>query len=220
MTLPPTPPDRLPPLSAAAAQALAIDIVRREAEAVARIPADNPYDRATDLIHEQCSRRGGKLVIAGVGKAGEVGRKLATTFCSTGTPAVFLHPLDAAHGDLGLLQRHDVLLAISNSGQTREILELIPLARRIFPELPLIGITGHAQSPLAELADPVLLTGQPEEVCPFGMAPTTSTTVMSVIGDVLICLQMHKVGFDRQSYAQRHHGGYLGSLLRTEAKAS
>ncbi len=209
--------DRLTPLSAAAARALAADIVRREAEAIARIPADNPYDRATDLIHAHCAERGGKLVIAGVGKAGEVGRKLATTFCSTGTPAVFLHPLEAAHGDLGLLQRHDVLLALSNSGQTREILELIPLARRIIPDLPLIGITGQPQSPLAKLADPVLLTGLPAEVCPFGMAPTTSTTVMTVIGDVLICLQMHKVGFDRQAYAHRHHGGYLGSLLRDGA---
>lgn len=190
------------------------EIIRQEASAVSKIPLDNPYDAVTELIYDRCQRGKGKLVIFGVGKAGEIGKKLAVTFCSTGTPAVFMHPLEGLHGDLGLLQENDLLLAISNSGKTREILEIVPLARRLITDIPLICLTGTAPSPLGDIADHVLHTGSVLEVCPLGLTPTTSTTVMNVIGDIIVCLQMAKIDFQKEHYALRHHGGYLGSITR------
>ena len=195
------------------------EIIRQEASAVSQIPLDNPYEAVTELIYDHCQRRKGKVVIFGVGKAGEIGKKLAVTFCSTGTPAVFMHPLEGLHGDLGLLQENDLLLAISNSGKTREILEVVPLARRLIPNLPLICLTGNNPSPLAEIADLVLCTGSVLEVCPLGLTPTTSTTVMNVIGDIIVCLQMAKMDFQKEEYALRHHGGYLGSVTRAALQA-
>ena len=195
-------------------------IIRQEAEAVSQIPLSNPYDAVTELIYDHCQRRKGKVVIFGVGKAGEIGKKLAVTFCSTGTPAVFMHPLEGLHGDLGLLQENDLLLAISNSGKTREILEIVPLARKLIANLPLICLTGSAPSPLADIADLVLCTGSVLEVCPLGLTPTTSTTVMNVIGDIIVCLQMAKIDFQKEHYALRHHGGYLGSVTRAALKGS
>lgn len=190
------------------------EIIEQEAAAVAAIPLENPYEAVTELIYEYCQRRKGKVVIFGVGKAGEIGKKLAVTFCSTGTPAVFMHPLEGLHGDLGLLQENDLLLAISNSGKTREILEIIPLARKFVANIPLICLTGNNPSPLADLANLVLCTGSVQEVCPLGLTPTTSTTVMNVIGDIIVCLQMAKLEFQKEHYALRHHGGYLGSITR------
>ena len=196
------------------------EIIRQEATAVSQIPLNNPYDAVTELIFDHCQRRKGKIVIFGVGKAGEIGKKLAVTFCSTGTPAVFMHPLEGLHGDLGLLQENDLLLAISNSGKTREILEVVPLARRLIANLPLICLTGNNPSPLAEMADLVLCTGSVLEVCPLGLTPTTSTTVMNVIGDIIVCLQMAKIDFQKEHYALRHHGGYLGSITRAALQTS
>jgi arabinose-5-phosphate isomerase len=190
------------------------EIIRQEASAISQIPLDNPFDAVTDLIFDHCQSRKGKVVIFGVGKAGEIGKKLAVTFCSTGTPAVFMHPLEGLHGDLGLLQENDVLLAISNSGKTREILEIVPLARNLIANAPLICLTGCSPSPLADIADLVLCTGSVLEVCPLGLTPTTSTTVMNVIGDIIVCLQMAKIDFQKEHYALRHHGGYLGSITR------
>ena len=135
---------------------------------------------------------------------------------STGTPAVFLHPTEAQHGDLGVLQPNDVLLLISNSGKTREVLELVELAKNLYADLPLIVITAKAESMLAQSADVILLTGDPAEVCPLGLSPTTSTTVMTVIGDALIVLMMEKISFTNEEYAKRHHGGYLGSKSRSQ----
>lgn len=189
-------------------------IVALESEAIANIPLDNPFESVTDAIHEHCAERGGKLILTGVGKAGEIATKIATTFASTGTPSAFLHPLEAAHGDLGVLQANDLLLAISNSGKTREILELIPLCQRLVPGMPVIALTGEPDSALAGLADFVLRTGAPPEACPLGLTPTTSTTVMTVIGDILVSLQIRKLGFTREDYARRHHGGYLGQAAR------
>lgn len=195
-------------------------IIRQEAEAVSQIPLNNPFDAVTDLIYDHCQRRKGKIVIFGVGKAGEIGKKLAVTFCSTGTPAVFMHPLEGLHGDLGLLQENDLLLAISNSGKTREILEVVPLARKLIANLPLICLVGSVPSPLADIADLVLSTGSVLEVCPLGLTPTTSTTVMNVIGDIIVCLQMARIDFQKEHYALRHHGGYLGSVTRAALQAS
>lgn len=186
------------------------DILRREAEAVLSIPISEGYGKAVDLIVEHVNRRGGKLITSGMGKAGQIAMNIATTFCSTGTPAVFLHPSEAQHGDLGIIQKHDLMLLLSNSGKTREIVELVDLARILNPRIPIIVITGNGDSLLARVGDVTLLTGGSPEVCPLGMTPTTSTTAMTVMGDVLVVATMKAIGFTKEEYAKRHHGGYLG----------
>lgn len=193
-------------------------VLQHEAQAIQKIPVTENFEKAIQLIYQQVHEKGGKLVSSGMGKAGEIAQNISTTFSSTGTPAVFLHPSDAQHGDLGVIQPDDVLLLISNSGKTREILELVELADRLYKDLPLIVITSKAESELAKTSDVCLLTGDPEEVCPLGLSPTTSTTVMTVIGDVLIVLMMDKIGFTYEEYSKRHHGGYLGSRSREQAK--
>ena len=192
-------------------------VLRHEAEAIRNIPVTGAFEAAIGLIHRQVHERGGKLVASGMGKAGQIALNIATTFSSTGTPAVFLHPSDAQHGDLGVIQGEDVLLLVSNSGKTREILELVALADGLYEDLPLVVMTGKADSELAGMASVCLLTGDPQEVCPLGLSPTTSTTVMTVIGDALIVLMMEKIGFTSEGYARRHHGGYLGSKSRDQA---
>ena len=147
-------------------------ILKHEAEAVLNIPVNDEFEKAISLIVEQVHRKGGKLVTSGMGKAGQIAMNIATTFCSTGTPATFLHPSEAQHGDLGILQRNDIMLVISNSGKTREILELMTLAARLYPELKFIVITGNAESLLAERADICLSPGGPKGVCPLGRPPT------------------------------------------------
>lgn len=194
------------------------EILLAESRAIANIPVTDDYSRAVNLIIDHVSRKGGKLVTSGMGKAGQIAMNIATTFCSTGIPAVNLHPAEAQHGDLGILQGNDVMLLISNSGKTREIVELVDLARRLIPEIPIIVITGNASSPLAELADATLHTGGAPEVCPLGLTPTTSTTMMTVIGDILVVNVMRETGFTAQQYAMRHHGGYLGHAARSHGK--
>lgn len=189
-------------------------ILRAESEAIMAIPVTDGYDRAVELIIEHVHRRGGKLVTSGMGKAGQIALNIATTFSSTGTPAVNLHPGEAQHGDLGVLQPNDVMLLISNSGKTCEIIQLVHLARNLYPSIPLIVITGNPDSELARVADVTLPTGNAPEVCPLGMTPTTSTTMMTVIGDVLVVNVMRLTGFTRAEYAKRHHGGYLGEKSR------
>ena len=187
-------------------------ILQAESSAILNIPYSADYDKAVELIVEHVHRRGGKLVTSGMGKAGQIAMNIATTFSSTGIPAVNLHPSEAQHGDLGVLQPNDVMLLISNSGKTREILELVALARNLIANVPIIVITGHAQSPLAELADATLFTGGAPEVCPLGLTP--STTLMTVIGDILVVNVMNRTGFTPHDYALRHHGGYLGDAAR------
>lgn len=189
-------------------------ILAAESAAVAAIPYTEQYDKAISLIVEHVHRRHGKLVTSGMGKAGQIALNIATTFSSTGTPAVNLHPSEAQHGDLGVVQPDDVMLLISNSGKTCEIVKLVELTRNLYPQIPVIVITGNPDSPLAHCAEAVLLTGAAPEVCPLGLTPTTSTTVMTVIGDVLVVNVMKLTGFTREQYALRHHGGYLGTLSR------
>ena len=196
------------------------EILAHESNAILSIPVSDAYDRAVALITEHVARRGGKLVTSGMGKAGQIAMNIATTFSSTGTPAVYLHPSEAQHGDLGVLQPNDVMLVISNSGKTREIMELLPLAHNLYPGLPVIAITGNNHSPLAEMVDVVLFTGASPEVCPLGLTPTTSTTLMTVIGDILVVNTMEAIGFTRQDYAKRHHGGYLGHVSKTKDKTA
>jgi arabinose-5-phosphate isomerase len=190
------------------------EIFISEATAIKNIPVTGNFEVAIEIIYKHVHGKNGKLVTSGMGKAGQIAHNIATTFSSTGTPSIFLHPSEAQHGDLGILQENDVLLAISNSGKTREIIELIDLKNNLYPKIPVIVITGNADSPLAEKADCFILTGAPPEVCLLGLTPTTSTTVMTVIGDALVVLMMGKIGFNARDYANRHHGGYLGIKSR------
>lgn len=189
-------------------------LLQAEANAVLNIPVTDEFGKAIELIIEHVHGKKGKLVTSGMGKAGQIAQNMATTFCSTGTPAIFLHPSEAQHGDLGVLQENDVMLVISNSGKTREIIELLILSRHLIPSIRFIVITSDGESQLAKDADICLLTGKPDEVCTLGMTPTTSTTVMTVIGDVLVVGTMKRIGFTREEYAKRHHGGYLGAKSR------
>jgi len=190
------------------------NLLQKEAEAILNIPVSDSYFRAVDLIYQAVHVRHGKVVTSGMGKAGQVAVSIATTFCSTGTPAVNLHPAEAQHGDLGVIQPNDILLLVSNSGRTREVLELLALAHRLYENLPLVVITSNAESELARQADVALYTGRPAELCPLGLTPTASTTVMGVMGDILVVELMKKIGFTNEEYAKRHHGGYLGEKSR------
>ena len=189
-------------------------IIRRETDAILNIPLTDAYETAVNMIIEQVHHKNGKLVTSGMGKAGQIASNIATTFSSTGTSACFLHPSEAQHGDLGILCENDLMLLISNSGKTREIIELIDLARILVPNIRFIVVTSDPESPLSKRADVCLLTGNPKEVCTLGLTPTTSTTVMTVIGDLLVVETMKKIKFDISDYAKRHHGGYLGTVSR------
>lgn len=193
------------------------ELLKFESEAIKNIPVQDTIEKSVNIIFEQVHNKGGKLVTSGMGKAGQIAHNMATTFSSTGTPAAFLHPSEAQHGDLGLLQKNDVLLLISNSGKTREIVELIALARQLTTNIPIVVITGQQNSFLAKEANVSIWTGNPGEICPLGLSPTTSTTVMNVIGNILVVLMMDKIKFSSQEYAKRHHGGYLGDKSRTQA---
>ena len=188
-------------------------IIKKEANAVLRIPVTESYENAVIMICDRIHKQGGALITSGMGKAGQIAMNIATTFSSTGTPAYFLHPSEAQHGDLGIMRPHDLLLLISNSGKTRELIELVGLSRRLIPDMKYVVVTSNPESPLAKEADICLLTGAPEEVCPLGLTPTTSTTVMTVIGDLLVVSVMKMIGFTNDDYAKRHHGGYLGEKL-------
>lgn len=193
-------------------------VLSQEADAIRNIPVTDSYEKAIDLIEEKVHRLKGKLVASGMGKAGQIALNIATTFSSTGTPAVFLHPSDAQHGDLGVIQPNDVLLLISNSGKTREIVELVELAGNLYKNLPLIVITSDKESLLGTIANVCIETGNPKEVCILGLTPSTSTTVMTVIGDVLVVMMMKRINFSSEEYAKRHHGGYLGDRSRSQSE--
>lgn len=165
------------------------------------------------LIHRQCDGRPGRLAVTGVGKAGLIGHKIAASAASTGTPAFTLHPTEARHGDLGMLTEHDVVLALSNSGSSEELVDLLPAIRRIGP--PVVALVGRADSPLARFADHVLAYGNVTEVCPHGLAPSTSTTIMLALGDALVLAVQQLRAFAPEDYARFHPGGALGRRLMT-----
>jgi arabinose-5-phosphate isomerase len=171
-----------------------------------------------DLIYQKVHIEGGKVIASGMGKAGQIAENIATTLSSTGTPAVYLHPSEAQHGDLGVIRENDLLIVLSNSGKTREIIELVQLTHNLYEKVPLIVITGNPEGELPKIAEVSIFTGNPKEVCALGLTPTTSTTTMTVIGDILVVLEMKKIGFSHADYAKRHHGGYLGQKSRSEAK--
>ena len=188
------------------------ELIQKEITAIGNIPLDNNYKGAVDLI-KGCN----KLVTSGMGKAGQIALNISTTFSSTGTPAVYLHPSEAQHGDLGILQDGDVLLLLSNSGKTREILELIQLAKNIYPHIYIISITGKKESELCKQSDICLHIGDAEEICPLGLTPTISTTLMTVMGDLLVVETMKAIGFTKKEYSKRHHSGYLGKKSKEES---
>lgn len=192
-------------------------IIEAEARALRAIPYSDAYDKAIGIIIEHIHGRGGKVVASGMGKAGQIALGIATKFSSTGTPAVTLHPGEAQHGDVGVVQPDDVMLLVSNSGCTREVLELVTIVRGIYPQIPVIAITGNEDSELTRMADVTLLTGKADEVCPLGLTPTTSATVMGVIGDVLVVNVTRLTDFTAEEYAMRHSGGFLGLKSRKEA---
>ena len=194
------------------------DIIKKyidqEVNAIKNIPITGIIENVIDVIFQNVHLKNGKVVVSGMGKAGQIGMNIATTLSSTGTPAVSIHPSEAQHGDLGLLQKNDVLLLISNSGKTREILEFIDLAKKLYNNIPVISLTGDQNSPLAKVSNECLFTGNPKEICPLGLTPTTSTTVMTVVGDILVVSMMKKIKFSKEDYAKRHHSGYLGKKAK------
>ena len=161
-------------------------ILEKEIEAIGNIPLDNQYEKAINIIRNKVHGSGGKLVISGMGKAGQIGLNISTTFSSTGTPSVYLHPSEAQHGDLGILQEND--------------------------------ITGKKDSELAKESDICLHIGNAEEICPLGLTPTISTTLMTVMGDILVVETMKKIKFTKKDYSKRHHSGYLGQKSKEESK--
>jgi len=184
-------------------------ILDSEAEAIKAVSIDASYGKAVELI-ENCA---GKIITTGMGKAGFVANKFAAILSSTATPAVFIHPAEAAHGDLGMLAPGDCIVAFSTSGKTREVLEFIQLSRRMDIG-SVVGITSHTDSGLRELSDVTINMGVIKEPCPLGMTPTASMAVMAAIGDALALVLMEKKSVTREQYGMRHHGGYLGKKAR------
>ncbi len=180
-----------------------------EAKAIAGLVdrLDHRFTEAVDLLYG-CT---GKAVVSGMGKSGLIGQKIAATMASTGTPAFFLHPAEGIHGDLGMLARRDALIAISNSGETEELLKLLPFVKRL--NIPVIAMTGRPQSTLAKNSEVVLDVSVPEEACPMGLAPTASTTATLAMGDALAIALLQKRGFKEEDFAQFHPGGTLGRRL-------
>ena len=186
-------------------------VLAAEARAIAQINVDDAFVRAVRTM-AACQ---GKVLTTGIGKAGHIARKFAATLCSTATPADFIHPAEAAHGDLGLVGQNDVLIAFSTSGKSREVLEILELARHL-GVATIIGVTSHPDSELRELADFSLDMGIIEEPCPLGLTPSASMAVMLAISDAIALALLEVKGVTREDYGLRHHGGYLGRAARTD----
>ncbi|MFM2275806.1 MAG: hypothetical protein RL211_1678 [Pseudomonadota bacterium] len=155
----------------------------------------------------------GRVVVMGMGKSGHIGRKTAATLASTGTPAMFVHPAEASHGDLGMIKSVDVVLAISNSGESEELTAILPMLKRLY--VPVIGMTGNADSTLAQCAEVLLYSGVEKEACPLNLAPTASTTAQLALGDALAVALLDARGFKAEDFARSHPGGSLGRKLLT-----
>jgi arabinose-5-phosphate isomerase len=192
----------------------AIQCLKDEAQAVLDLipQMDENFDRAVELILG-CA---GKVIVTGVGKSGHIGAKIAATLASTGTPSFFINPLDVYHGDLGVMAKGDVCLAISNSGQTDELLRFIPMVLHM--EIPIIGMSGNPQSLLAKYSTCHLNIKVKKEACPLNLAPTSSTTATLAMGDALAVALMERRNFQPQDFAQFHPGGELGKRLLTTAQ--
>ena len=192
----------------------AIQCIKDEAKALLDLipKIDRNFEDAVELIY----RCHGKVIVTGVGKSGHIGAKIAATLSSTGTPSFFINPLDVYHGDLGVMTRDDVVLAISNSGQTDELLRFIPMVLHM--EIPIIGMSGNPQSLLAKYSSCHLNVSVKKEACPLNLAPTSSTTATLAMGDALAVALMEKRNFRPQDFAHFHPGGELGKRLLTTAQ--
>lgn len=188
---------------------LGLAVIETEAQAVFELTQriDERFEQACRLLLA-CT---GRVIVTGMGKSGHIGGKIAATLSSTGTPAFFMHPGEASHGDFGLITRQDTVIAISNSGSTHEIITLLPLLKRM--GVPLISLTGNPDSPLAKSANVNLDVSIHQEACPLGLAPTTSTTVSLVMGDALAIALLQARGFSETDFAMAHPGGALGRRL-------
>ena len=189
-------------------------VLRLEAEALLALAGsiDASFEEAVDVVHSAA----GRVVVTGMGKSGHIAAKIAATFASTGSPAFYVHPGEASHGDLGMVQRGDVVLALSHTGGTSELGDLLAFCQE--HGNPVIAITARADSLLGNAADIVLLTGVTSEACPIGLAPMTSTTASLALGDALAAALMQRRGFVARDFAGFHPGGKLGSRLMTAAK--
>jgi len=185
------------------------EVIRAEAEAVAQLGArlNGGFARAVEMVLA-CP---GRVVVTGMGKPGFIAQKISATFASTGTPSLYLHPAEALHGDLGRLVPGDLVLALSNSGETDELLRLLPAIRRL--GAPIVAMTSGMRNSLADQADVVLEIGPLPEACPLGLAPTASTVALLAIGDALAMAVQHKRGFSPEQFASLHPGGTLGRQL-------
>jgi arabinose-5-phosphate isomerase len=184
-------------------------VLKVEAEAILDLSEriDENFSRAVELLLH-CK---GKVILMGMGKSGQIGQKIASTFASTGTPAFFLHPAEGANGDFGMVAKEDVVIVISKSGETREMIEVLPLIKRYGNRL--ITLTGNLKSTLAKASDVCLNIDVKEEACPLGLAPTASTTVTLALGDALAVTLMEEKGFKKEDFALLHPGGTLGKKL-------
>lgn len=200
-----------PPPTADDTLALARETLAIEAAAVQAM--GDRLDQQFVLAVERALACTGRVVVTGMGKSGHVGRKIAATLASTGTPALFMHPAEASHGDLGMITRTDVVLAISNSGESEELTAILPLIKRM--GVPLLAMTGKLQSSLARHADVLLDTSVAKEACPHNLAPTASTTAQLAMGDALAVALLHARGFKADDFARSHPGGALGRKLLT-----
>lgn len=201
-------------LNPAAVLELARQVLRIEADAVAALSErlDDDFLKAVSLILN-CS---GRVIVSGIGKSGHVGRKIASTLASTGTPAYFVHPAEASHGDLGMILRQDVLIALSNSGESTELLAIVPIIKRQGAKL--IAMTGNVKSALAKEADAHLDAAVAQEACPLNLAPTASTTAALALGDALAVALLDARGFGPEDFARSHPGGSLGRRLLTHVR--
>ena len=192
----------------------AIQCIKDEAEALLDLipQIDEQFDKAIELIY-QCR---GKVIVTGVGKSGHIGAKMAATFSSTGTPSFFINPLDVYHGDLGVMTKDDVVVAISNSGQTDELLRFIPMVLHM--QIPIIGMSGNPKSLLAKYSTCHINISVKKEACPLNLAPTSSTTATLAMGDAMAVALIEKRNFQKQDFAQFHPGGELGKRLLTTAQ--
>mgnify|MGYP006270006051 FL=1 len=210
-------PDARPPLPDTRV-AFARAALEAEANAIHAVPLEaEAFAAAVELVLRCGGDDGGSLVVSGLGKSGLIGRKLAATFASTGTPAHFLHPVEAMHGDLGRVRRRDVVLLLSNTGNTEEVVALATLLRQ--DGVATVAICGSVASDLGRLATCCLPIGDVTEACPHNLAPTASTAAMLALGDALALCASHERGFDREAFSKFHPGGGLGRLLTPVAEA-
>ncbi len=185
-------------------------VLAEEARAISSVKVTAEFEKAVHSLRD-CP---GKVVSVGMGKAGNIARKFASTLCSTGTPAAFVHPGESAHGDLGLIGPDDCVVAFSTSGKTREIIEMLKLSRHLGLKT-IIGVTSHPDSELRDVSDVILDMGPIEEPCPLGLTPSASIAAMLAIGDALAIALMELKGITKKDFGLRHHGGYLGHKARS-----